>query len=451
MSDFKSIILAAGAGTRMKSKLAKVLHEVLGKSMIEHVIKTAKLSGSKEICVVVGHQAEMVMNNIKDDVEFVMQEEQLGTGHAVMQADDFIEEEGNVLILFGDAPLITSETIMSMIDFHNEQDNSVTVLSAYVDDPTGYGRIVRDCTGKFLKSVEQKDATEDERKIKEVNSGIYCFKAKDLKQSLKLISNNNVQNEYYLPDTLKILMDDDKKVNAIAANDYKEILGVNSKSQLFEATKIMQKMINYKLMDEGVTIIDSDFTYIGADVQIGKESVIYPGTTLMGNTAIGEECTIGPNTKVTDSTIKNNTYIENSVINKSCIGQNCNIGPFAYLRPNSVIGDHVKVGDFVEIKNSNIGNNTKASHLTYIGDADVGENVNFGCGTVVVNYDGTKKHRAVIGDNCFIGCNTNLVSPVIVNSGAYIAAGSTITDEVPENSLAIARARQVNKTKWAKN
>ncbi|MDA3732764.1 bifunctional UDP-N-acetylglucosamine diphosphorylase/glucosamine-1-phosphate N-acetyltransferase GlmU [Niameybacter massiliensis] len=444
----KSIILAAGQGTRMKSNTSKVLHEIFHQPLVHYPIEAARYAGAEEVCLVVGHKAEEVMATFGETVQYALQTEQLGTGHAVMQAMDFIEDEGEVLILYGDTPLITAETIEKMLAFHRRKKNAVTVLSAIVDNPTGYGRIVRDESKHFVKIVEQKDATDEEKRICEINGGMYVFEAKLLKFALSKITNNNVQNEYYLTDTIEILLHEGYNVDAIAIMNPDDILGVNSRAQLAEATAIMKHRINTKHMDSGVTIIDPQNTYIDPSVVIGKDTIVEPGCIIEGNTSIGENCVIGFNTKIKNCVIEDEVCIESSVLTDSKVEKNAHIGPFAYIRPNSTIGEKVKIGDFVEIKNASIGKGTKVSHLTYIGDADVGSGVNFGCGTVVVNYDGQKKHRTTIKDNAFIGCNTNLVAPVTVEEGAYTAAGSTITKTVPKDSLGIARARQENKEEW---
>ena len=444
----KALILAAGQGTRMKSNGSKVLHKVFGKSLVEYPILAAKAVGVEEVCLIVGHKAEDVKNALGEDVSYVLQKEQLGTGHAVMQAMDFIESADEVLILCGDTPLVTGETLQDMLDFHHHNNNAITVLSAMMDDPTGYGRIVRDTNGNLKKIVEQKDATEEEKAIKEINGGMYAFDAKLLKYALSKLTNNNVQNEYYLTDTIEILLKEGHKVNAIATREADDIAGVNSRVQLAAVTEVMKKRINEKHMANGVTFIDPMSTYIESDVIIGKDTIIEPGCMLEGKTAIGEGCRIGYHSKLKNTTLADQVEVEISVITDSFVDEGTHVGPFAYIRPNSHIGKNIKVGDFVEIKNANIGDGTKISHLTYVGDADVGKNVNFGCGSVVVNYDGQKKHRTIIGDNAFIGCNTNLVSPVTVEDNAYTAAGSTITKTVPKDSLAIARAKQENKENW---
>ena len=450
MSITKAIILAAGAGTRMKSEKPKVIHKIMDKTMLDYVIESAKEAGATDICVVVGHGKEEVQASVHYPVTFVTQEEQLGTGHAVMQASEFIGSEGEVFVLFGDTPLITATSLSQLREYHNMNDHGVTVLSTLVTESDGYGRIIRDEEGNFKKSVEHKDATKNERNVKEINSGMYIYKADLLRDSLSKLTNDNIQGEYYLPDTLVSIMNDGHQVEAMKITDYEEILGVNSKVQLFEATTIMRRRINYTLMDSGVTMIDANQVYIGKDVEIDRDVTILPGTIIEGKSVIGKGSIIGPNAKIIDSTIGELSVIDQSTVLNSRIGNHTSVGPFAYVRPNSEIGNHIKIGDFVEIKNATIKDHTKVAHLTYIGDADVGEYVNFGCGTVVVNYDGVNKHRSTIGDHAFIGCNTNLVSPVKVEANAYTAAGSTITKTVPENALAIARAKQENKLEWVK-
>ena len=447
----KTVILAAGMGTRMKSEKPKCLHEILGYPMLHYIIEASKKVGCEEICVVIGHKGEMVMEALQDTpgITFVQQKEQLGTGHAVMQASKFIEgEPSDVLVLCGDTPLVQGEVLERLLQVHQMEKNAVTVLSTIVENPTGYGRIVRDAGGNFLYSVEQRDATEAQRKIQEVNSGMYCFQSEALLEALAKIDNQNSQGEYYLPDAVPKIMEAGGRAEAAICEDSAVILGVNDRMQLLEATQIMQKRINRRLMAEGVTLLSMENTYVSPHVRIGRDTVLYPGTFLEGNTHIGEHCVIGPNSRIVDCTIGDHVTIQNSTLLDSTIQDFVNVGPFAYVRPGSVIGPSVKVGDFVEIKNSVIGEGTKISHLTYVGDADVGKNINFGCGTVLVNYDGKEKHRSVIEDHAFIGCNTNLVSPVRVGEGAFIAAGSTITSDVPPDALGIARARQVNKEDW---
>lgn len=451
MDNINAVILAAGEGTRMKSKMPKVLHEVMGRPMVKRVVDTAKDLGAKNICVVTGHMSETVQEALKDEgVNFAVQEKQLGTGHAVMQAEDYINENEDVLILYGDTPLIKAETLEKLIEYHRSENNGVSIISAVVENSAGYGHIIRDKDGNFVKNVEYKDATPEEKLVKEINSGIYCFKGSSLKKALKLITNDNAQGEYYLPDALEIILKSGEKVNAMTIGDVTEFFGVNNRVQLAQANKIMQKRINEKHMLNGVTIIDPTDTYIADDVEIGMDTIIYPGCVLEGKTVIGEDCKVGPNTRLTDMTLAPDVTIQYTVAMESEIGSGTKVGPFAYIRPNSKIGENIKIGDFVEVKNSVIGNGTKVSHLTYIGDSDVGERINFGCGTVTVNYDGHKKFRTTIEDDVFIGCNANLVAPVTLKKGSYVAAGSTITKDVPEKSLAVARNRQTNIEGWTK-
>ncbi|NDL66738.1 bifunctional UDP-N-acetylglucosamine diphosphorylase/glucosamine-1-phosphate N-acetyltransferase GlmU [Anaerotalea alkaliphila] len=452
MHKIKAVILAAGAGTRMKSEVPKVLHKVLDRTMLDYVLEAAEEAGAQEVCIVVGHKGDMVVSHVektgRTNVVFAVQEQQLGTGHAVMQAGDFIGEEGQVLILFGDTPLIGGDTLASLVRTHQEEGNQATVLSTHVDDPTGYGRIIRGGDGTFVKSVEHKDANETERTSKEINSGMYCFEAKALGSALQKITPHNVQGEYYLPDTLAILKEAGGKVGAAPVECSDEVLGVNSRVQLAEATGILQKRINTCWMEAGVTILSPETTFIGKDVVFENDVTVYPGVWMEGKCFVGSGSVIGSHSRIEGTRIGRNNEIVQSVILDSSMGEGNHVGPFAYIRPNSTLGDRIKIGDFVEIKNAVIGDGTKVSHLTYIGDADVGKDINFGCGTVVVNYDGYHKHRSVIEDGAFIGCNTNLISPVHIEKNAYTAAGSTITMDVPENALGIARAKQTNKEGW---
>lgn len=444
-----ALILAAGQGKRIKSNLPKVLHKVCGKEMVKHVIDTVKKAEIQDINLIIGKGAELVEEKTKDTgVTYSLQAEQLGTGHAVKCAKKFLENKSGVVAVFtGDTPLIKQSTVESLINNHINNKNAATILTAMVDDPTGYGRIVRDESGKVLKIVEHKDCNEEELKIKEMNSAIYCFDIELLVKSLDKLNNNNKQGEYYLTDVIGILKDEGYSIGAVVT-DIEETIGVNSRVQLAEAEEILRNRINTIHMENGVTLIDPKTTYIGADVEIGKDTIIYPNNILEGNTVIGENCLLYQNSRIKDSVIGNEVDIQSSVILDSKIGDNTTVGPFAYIRPDSIIGKSTRIGDFVEIKKATIGDGTKVSHLTYIGDAEVGSGCNFGCGTVVVNYDGKEKHKTIIGDHSFIGCNTNLVSPVKVGDNTYIAAGSTITAEVKEGDLAVARAKQRNISGW---
>ena len=444
-----AVILAAGAGTRMKSRKPKVLHEICGKPMLQHVIDQATILKTEKTVVVIGYQGESVKETIGNTVEYVYQREQLGTGHAVMQAQSYFENyKGNVLLLYGDTPLISAETLKKFIQYHEDKELHTTVLTAEVEDATGYGRIIRNAQGQVEAIVEHKDATEEQLKIKEINSGMYYFNAELLNHALSKINNDNNQGEYYITDVIEILNKEGYKIGGYVVENDAEIQGINSRIQLAEAENYMRKKINDHWMDQGVTMLDPHSTYIQKGVSIGQDTLIYPGVHLEGETTIGTECTIGANSRIVSSTIADDVEIQYSTILNSTVDSQAKIGPYAYIRPNSHIGEGAKIGDFVEIKNATMGKGSKASHLTYVGDAEVGSGVNLGCGTVFVNYNGYKKHKTVVGDNVFVGCNTNLIAPVEVKEGAYIAAGSTITQEVPSKSLAIARARQVVKEGW---
>lgn len=429
-----SIILAAGEGKRMKSNIAKPLQQAAGKALVEWVLDTAEETGSDENIVVIGHKAEDVKAYLGDRAKYAYQYEQLGTGHAVMQGIESIKDvDGTVMVLYGDSPLIEAETLKRVREDHSKKMRAATVITAIADEPYGYGRIVRE-NGEIVRIVEQKDASEDEQKITEVNSGMYFFDIQKLKESLSKITNDNSQGEYYITDVIEIMLSEGEKVGAYVT-DLEQTMGVNDKLQLSQVGKILNRRKVEALMLAGVTIIDPDKVQVTTNVKVGRDTVLYPGTVLEGDTVIGENCVIGSNTSLNNCKVGNNTKILETVGIDSEIGSDTNVGPFAYLRPGTKVGSEVKIGDFVEVKNSTIDDGTKVAHLTYIGDADVGKRVNFGCGTVVVNYDGVNKHRTIIEDDCFIGCNTNLVSPVVVRHGAYTAAGSTITDEVPPESL----------------
>lgn len=446
--SFKALILAAGKGTRMKSKYPKVIHKVCGKEMVNHVICASKNAGVDEVITILGHEAEIVKEKLEKGTLTVMQTEQLGTGHAVKMAKDYIDDEDTVLVLCGDTPLIKEETIKKLFDYHKDNKYHATVLTTIIENPTGYGRIIRDENDDLLKIVEQKDATDKEKETKEINSGIYCFNGKSLRESLELIDNNNAQSEYYLTDTIKIIREKGNKVGAFNGSKIEELMGVNSRVELSKAEQIMKQRINELHMVNGVTIIDTTSTYIECDVEIGNDTIIYPGVMISKNSKIGSNCTIGMNSKISNSKIGDNTTIENSTIIDSEVGENTSVGPYAYLRPNSKLGNNVKIGDFVEVKNATIEDNSKASHLSYIGDAHVGKDVNIGCGVVFVNYDGKNKHKSIVKDGAFIGSNSNLVAPVTINEKGYIATGSTITKDVPQGALAVARKRQENKDGW---
>ncbi|MFY3791157.1 bifunctional UDP-N-acetylglucosamine diphosphorylase/glucosamine-1-phosphate N-acetyltransferase GlmU [Ureibacillus sp. MALMAid1270] len=451
MNRIFAVVLAAGQGTRMKSKLYKVLHPVCGKPMVEHVVDNVRLLNVDRIVSIVGHGAEMVKDHLGEKSEYVLQAEQLGTAHAVQQAEQLLGSlDGTTLVVCGDTPLIRPETLQALYEYHHEQNAKATILTAVTETPFGYGRIIRNEQGQVEQIVEQKDATEEQQLVKEINTGTYCFDNKALFEALKQVKNENAQGEYYLPDVIEILKKQGDIVSAFATNDFNEILGVNDRVALSQAEEIMRNRINEKHMRNGVTIINPQNTHISIEAVIGRDTIIKPGVIIEGNTVIGEDCVIGPNSQIVDSQIGDRTTVFNSVVLNSSVGEDTAIGPFAHIRPDSNLGNHVKIGNFVEVKKSTLGNDTKVSHLSYIGDAEVGNDVNIGCGSITVNYDGKNKYKTIIEDNVFVGCNSNLVAPVKIGEGSFIAAGSTITKEVPKDALAIARARQENKLDYAK-
>lgn len=444
MAKRYAVILAAGQGSRMKSKLYKVLHPVAGKPMVGHVADQLEVMSLDKIVTIVGHGAEKVKEYLGERVEYALQEEQLGTAHAVQQAQSLLMgEEGTTVVVSGDTPLLTAKSLNAAFDYHEKHQAKVTVLSALVEDSFGYGRVVRGEDGSLDRIVEEKDATDKERLIKEINTGTYFFDNKALFESLNKVENDNVQGEYYLPDVIEILKEQKEKVGAYSIDDVSEALGVNDRKALSQAEMLMRERINEKHMTNGVTLINPSSTYIESGVEIDKDTVIEPNVYLKGSTTIGEDCVIGTNSVIIDSQIGNQSIIQSSTIDQSTLKTGVTIGPNAHIRPNSTLKDQVHIGNFVEVKNSILGKGTKSGHLTYIGDADVGEDVNFGCGTIVVNYDGHKKHRTTIGDNAFIGCNVNLISPVTLEPNTFIAAGSTITKDVPEDALALERAEEI--------
>lgn len=449
MSALITVILAAGYGKRMKSKLPKVLHQVSGVPMVQHVVDLAKQVGSDRVVCVVGHGRELVEQALAgQNLDFVVQEQQLGTGHAVKCAEDLFQS-GDVLVLFGDAPLLSEETLNQFIETHKANGYNASLISTLFEDPTGYGRIVRSDSGEFSKIVEHKDADAHLLSIKEINSGIGLFDAQMLREALNNLKNNNVQGEYYLTDAFEAIKQNGGKVGAYITHDSMEVMGVNDRLALADADRYHQTRIKRKLMLEGVTLVSSETIYIEKHVVIGSDTEVLPGCIIRGKTTIGESCVIGPNADIKDSTINNRVKIKHSTVIESSIDDCSVVGPYAYMRPKSIVGKDVKIGDFVEVKNSTIGDGTKISHLTYVGDGKVGKNVNLGCGVVFVNYNGVTKGLTEVEDNAFVGCNTNLIAPVKVGKDAYVAAGSTITEDVPAGALAIARERQVNKTEWS--
>lgn len=449
MRELITLILAAGHGKRMKSKKHKVLHEVCGKPMLGHVIDLARDIESSQIICVIGHEKDQLIPLLDQlDVKWVEQAEQLGTGHAVKMAESYFGSD-KVLVLYGDTPLIDRETMEDFLAYHETHDHAGSLISCVHDNPMGYGRIVRDPEGRFQKIVEQKEASPEVLKINEVNSGICLFKANLLAETLEMLKNDNAQGEYYLTDVFEHLIKSGHEVGAFISEKQEVLLGVNNRVQLWEAEKFLQSQIIKNHQLNGVTFISPDNTVVEKDVMIGMDTVVYPGSVLKGRTVIGEDCVIGPNADISDTQIENGVSVIHSKLIESKVGSKTQVGPYAYLRPKSNIGKNVKIGDFVEIKNSRIGDDTKISHLTYVGDGIVGQRVNIGCGVVFVNYDGKNKYVSEIEDDAFVGCNVNLISPVKIGKGAYIAAGSTINKDVPDQNLGIARARQENKTNWS--
>lgn len=445
------VILAAGLGTRMKSGLAKALHPLAGQPLVLHVLRAAADIDPEKIILVLGHQSDKVRNAVGDHAaELVLQTEQLGTGHAVQQASQAIREaSGPVLVLCGDTPLLTGNTLKTIIALHSKTRAAITVLTTQMEDPFGYGRVVRNQSG-VQRIVEEKDATPAQKKIREVNSGIYCFDPEFLLSSLTSLGKNNAQGEYYLTDTIALAKKQKKKVIALLCSDPVEVMGVNSRLDLSRAEAVMRDRTNRKWMLEGVTLLDPDTIFLGSEVVLGRDVVLYPAVRIEGRTRIGDGCTVYPGSRIADSVIGNDVTVKDcSVIEESAVASGASVGPFAHLRPGSVIGEKARIGNFVEVKKSTIGEGSKANHLSYIGDATVGRNVNIGAGVITCNYDGFQKHPTVIEDEVFVGSDTQLVAPVTIGRGAVIAAGATITRDVPADALAISRAPQENREGYA--
>ncbi|SKA00130.1 UDP-N-acetylglucosamine pyrophosphorylase /glucosamine-1-phosphate N-acetyltransferase [Trichlorobacter thiogenes] len=452
MSVSAALILAAGKGTRMKSGLVKVLHELAGRPMLGWPLAAAREAGAAQIVVVAGHQADLVQKRFATDtgIRIALQEEQLGTGHAVScSLSQLGGLTGSVLILCGDTPLLTGATLQHLASEHAASGAAVTVLTARLDRPFGYGRIVRDSEGRVRRIVEQKDASPEEQAIDEVNSGIYCMDLAFLRDHIGRLGSENAQNEYYLTDLVGIAVAEHAGCAAVVADDPDEIMGVNDRVQLAHAASVLRQRINLQLMLSGVTLVDPAQTYIDAGVQVGSDTIIWPGCVLRGSTTIGSGCELESNVQVTDCSIADRVHLKaGSVLAESQVFEDVAIGPMAHLRPGTVLQAQVKIGNFVETKKVVMGVGSKASHLTYLGDAEVGRDVNIGCGTITCNYDGKRKHKTVIGDGVFVGSDVQLVAPVTVGANALIAAGTTVTQDVPPDSLAIARTPQVNKDGW---
>ena len=445
------VVLAAGKGTRMKSAFAKVLHRTAGLPLIEHVLRTADQVSPASTVIVVGHQAETVRAALQNrpGVRFALQEPQVGTGHALLQAEPALQgAQGTVVLLSGDVPLLSADTLRALVRRHEETAAAATVLTAVVGDPSGYGRIERR-DGRITAIVEHKDATPDQREIREINSGVYAFDIGPLFGALRQIGSANVQGEYYLPDLVKIYRERGLVVETVTLADPREIMGVNSRKELAQVSTLLNAARNDALMAAGVTIVDPATAYIGADVTIGPDTIIHPNVHLEGRTRIGSGCEIQSSVRIVNSTLDDGVFINNfCLIVDSAIGRGARLGPFTHIRPDSNVGEDAHIGNFVELKKTSMGRGSKANHLAYLGDATIGESVNVGAGTITCNYDGAQKHRTTIEDGAFIGSDSQLIAPVTIGRGAYVAAGSSITDDVPAGSLAIARGKQVNKEGW---
>lgn len=446
----KTLILAAGKGTRMKSDMPKVIHKVNGISMITKIIDTLSGLNPEENILILGHKKEEVLKVVGENCDYVLQTEQLGTGHAVIQAKEKLKGyDGDVMILCGDTPLLRESTLKSLYEYHKESGAVTTILTSIYENPFGYGRIVKE-DGLVKAIVEEKEASEEIKKIKEVNAGVYCFNSKELFKALDKIDNNNEKGEYYLTDVIGIQVSENKKVQSFILEDKMEILGVNSKVELAQAGKVLRDRKNRELMEEGVILIDPETTYVEESVKVGRDTVLYPGVVLQGKTVIGENCEIIGNSRIIDSVLGNNIRVESSVIEESILEDGVTMGPFAHIRPKSLLKEKVHIGNFVEVKKSTLEKGVKAGHLTYLGDAQVGENTNIGAGTITCNYDGVNKFKTVIGKDAFIGSDSMLVAPVNIGEKALIGAGSVITKDVPSNSLAVSRSKQIIKTDWRK-
>jgi bifunctional UDP-N-acetylglucosamine pyrophosphorylase/glucosamine-1-phosphate N-acetyltransferase len=444
------VILAAGQGTRMKSQLPKVLHRIAGRAMIEHVLRTARSLSPATITVIVGHRADVVRERLGGrELEFALQEPQLGTAHALQQAEPVLTgKTGTVILLSGDVPLLTAATLERLLATHRGAGAAATVVTATLDRPYGYGRIVR-TDGRIARIVEERDASPTERQIKEINGGIYAFDLAPLFDALRGIASQNAQGEFYLTDLVAIYRRRKLPVETLMVDNPQEIRGINSRTELAEVSRLVRQKKNEELMAAGVTLIDPATTYIDPDVEVGPDTVIHPGVVLEGQTRIGAACEIQAHVRIADSEIGNRVNVNNfCLIVGARVADGASVGPFAHLRPDTVVNEGAKIGNFVELKKTSLGAGSKVNHLSYLGDATVGAHVNVGAGTITCNYDGEKKHQTVIEDGAFIGSDTQLIAPVRVGKGAYVGAGSSITEDVPAGSLGIARGRQINVEGW---
>lgn len=452
LHDLHVVILAAGKGTRMKSAVPKVLHPLAGLPLIEHVLRTVDQLSVASRVLVVGHGADEVRTALagRPDLQFVVQSPQLGTGHALLQAEPVLKDKkGTILLLYADVPLLQSSTLSRLVEAHRSSRAAATVLTADLSDPYGYGRIVRDSAGVISRIVEERDASAEQQAIREINSGIYTFSLKELFTHLHGLATDNAQGEYYLTDLVAAYRQQKKRVATLRLDNADELRGVNSRLDLAELSAVLRQRKNRALMVSGVTLEDPATTYVEMDVTIGQDTVIGPGVRLEGATAIGSRCRIHAGSRLTDASVDDDVVVlDHSVIVRSSVGRGAAVGPMAHIRPDSTIGPSARVGNFVEIKKTALGRGSKANHLAYLGDAVIGEGVNIGAGTITCNYDGVNKHKTIIEDGVFIGSDTQLVAPVTVGRDAYVGAGSSITRDVPAGALAIARSQQTNKDGW---
>ena len=453
VTDLHVVILAAGKGTRMKSVHPKVLHPLAGRPLIEHVLRTIDKLGVTSTVVVIGHGADEVRARLahRPALQFVVQSPQLGTGHALLQAAPMLAgKTGTVLLLYADVPLLQASTLKRLLDTHAASRASATVLTTIAQDPYGLGRIVRDDAGSITRIVEERDASVAERAIREINSGIYALSLGPLFEALEGLATDNAQGEYYLTDLVAAYRRKQLKVETMVLDTPDELRGVNSRVDLSDLARLLRARKNRALQLDGVTLDDPEVTYIEDDVVVGMDTVIGPGVILEGRTTIGARCRLHAGVRVTDATIGDDvTILDRSIVVQSTVGNGASVGPFAHLRPDTALGEHARVGNFVELKKTTLGPHSKANHLAYLGDATIGEHVNVGAGTITCNYDGVHKNKTILEDGVFIGSDTQLIAPVRVGKGAYVAAGSSITDDVPADALAIARGRQQNKAGWA--
>jgi len=451
MRDTAVIIMAAGKGKRMKSNLPKILHNLAGKPILNYVLNTVSKLKIKRKILIVGYKSDKIRELIGDKIEYVEQKEQLGTAHAVLQAKKLLSDfKGDVLILSGDVPFLATKTLKKLLKHHQANNFYCTLLSAVFKNPKGYGRIIRDKKEMIIKITEEADLSADKRKITEINSGIYCFNKEKLFQALEKITADNKQGEYYLTDTVEILLGKGLFVGNVILKNSSEILGINKQSDLADASKKIYQKTLQDLMLQGVTIIDPNSTFIEQGVKIGQGSIIYPFTIIEKDSKIKSNCSIGPYSHLIDADIGKEVRVWASIIETSVVKEGAKIGPYAHLRPETVVEKRAKIGNFVELKKTIMGEGSKASHLTYLGDTTIGKNVNIGAGTITCNYDGEKKHKTVIEDRVFIGSNNSLVAPVKLGKDSYTGAGSTISEDVPAGNLAIARSRQKNISGWRK-